>query len=184
MSEKNENALPEMAANDSNAVSPEMSRREQAAKSIKRYAAASAGFGIIPIPALDMSAIGTSQLLMIRSVAKIYGVVLSKDRVRVIVSSTVGGVAPVLLGGGLSSIFKMIPVVGTVVGAVTLPSIAGLTTLTLGNALADHLDAGGSLDELGLAQLRATFNSEFMAAKAKLSRKKVASVESTEALAA
>ena len=184
MSEKNENALPDMAANDGNAVSPEMSRREQAAKSIKRYAAASAGFGIIPIPALDMSAIGTSQLLMIRSVAKIYGVVLSKDRVRVIVSSTVGGVAPVLLGGGLSSIFKMIPVVGTVVGAVTLPSIAGLTTLTLGNALADHLDAGGSLDELGLAQLRATFNSEFRAAKAKLSRKKEASVENSEALAA
>ena len=184
MSEKNENALPEMAANDSNPVSPEMSRREQAAKSIKRYAAASAGFGIIPIPALDMSAIGTSQLLMIRSVAKIYGVDLSKDRVRAIVSSTVGGVAPVLLGGGLSSIFKMIPVVGTIVGAVTLPSIAGLTTLTLGNALADHLDAGGSLDELGLAQLRATFNSEFRAAKAKLSRKKEASVESTEALAA
>ena len=185
MSEKNESAnVPEMAANDTNAGSPEMSRREQAAKSIKRYAAASAGFGIIPIPALDISAIGTSQLLMIRSVAKIYGVVLSKDRVRVIVSSTVGGVAPVLLGGGLSSIFKMIPVVGTIVGAVTLPSIAGLTTLTLGNALADHLDAGGSLDELGLAQLRATFNSEFRAAKAKLSRKKEASVENSEALAA
>ena len=185
MSEKNESAnAAEMAANDTNAASPEASRREQAAKSIKRYAAASAGFGIIPIPALDISAIGTSQLLMIRSVAKIYGVDLSKDRVRAIVSSTVGGVAPVLLGGGLSSIFKMIPVVGTVVGAVTLPSIAGLTTLTLGNALADHLDAGGSLDELGLAQLRATFNSEFRAAKAKLSRKKEASVENSEALAA
>ena len=187
MTEKNESAdtLPEMAANDTNAGSPEVSRREQASKSIKRYSTASAGFGIIPIPALDMSAIGTSQLLMIRSVAKIYGVDLSKDRVRAIVSSTVGGVAPVLLGGGLSSIFKMIPVVGTVVGAVTLPSIAGLTTtLTLGNALADHLDAGGSLDELGLAQLRATFNSEFRAAKAKLSKKKEASVESTEALAA
>jgi uncharacterized protein (DUF697 family) len=183
MSEKNANALPEMAANDSNSVSPEMSRREQAAKSIKRYAAASAGFGIIPIPTLDMAAIGTSQLLMIRSVAKIYGVDLSKDRVRAIVSSTVGGVAPVVLGGGLSSIFKMIPGVGSIVGAVTMPSVAGLTTLTLGNALADHLDAGGSLDKLGLAQLRATFSSEFMAAKAKLSRKKETSVENPEALA-
>jgi uncharacterized protein (DUF697 family) len=186
MTEKKESAdtLPEMAANDTNAGSPELSRREQASKSIKRYSAASAGFGIIPIPALDITAIGTSQFLMIRSVAKIYGLDLSKDRVRAIVSTTVGGVAPVLLGGGLSSIFKMIPVVGTIVGAVTLPSIAGLTTLTLGNALADHLDAGGSLDELGLAQLRATFNSEFRAAKAKLSRKKQASVENTEALAA
>jgi uncharacterized protein (DUF697 family) len=186
MKEKKESAdtLPEMAANDTNAGSPELSRREQASKLIKRYSAASAGFGIIPIPALDMAAIGTSQLLMIRSVAKIYGLDLSKDRVRAIVSTTVGGVAPVLLGGGLSSIFKMIPLVGTIVGAVTLPSIAGLTTLTLGNALADHLDTGGSLDKLGLAQLRATFSSEFMAAKAKLSRKKEASVENTEALAA
>jgi uncharacterized protein (DUF697 family) len=184
MSEKKANALPEMAANDSTAVSPEMSRREQAAKSIKRYAAASAGFGIIPIPALDISAIGTSQLLMIRSVAKIYGVDLSKDRVRAIVSSTVGGVAPVALGGGLSSIFKMIPVVGSIFGAVTLPSIAGLTTLTMGTALADHLDSGGSLDELGLARLRATFISEFSAAKNKLSRKKEASVENTGVLAA
>jgi hypothetical protein len=72
MSEKNEsvNALPEMAANDTNAVSPKMSQREQAAKTVKRYAAASAGLGIIPIPALDMAAIGTSQLLMIRSVSK------------------------------------------------------------------------------------------------------------------
>jgi uncharacterized protein (DUF697 family) len=186
MSAKNEsvNALPEMAANDTNAGSTEASRREQAAKLIKRYSAASAGFGIIPIPALDMAAIGTSQLLMIRSVAKIYDVDLSKDRVRTIVSSTVGGAAPVVLGGGLSSVFKMIPVVGTVVGAVTLPSIAGLTTLTLGNALADHLDAGGNLDEMGLAQLRAAFNSEFRAAKAKLSRKKEISTENAEALAA
>lgn len=186
MSAKNEsvNALPEMAANDTNAGTPEVSRREHAAKLIKRYSAASAGFGIIPIPALDIAAIGTSQLLMIRSVAKIYGVDLSKDRVRAIVSTTVGGAAPVVLGGGLSSIFKMIPVVGTIAGAVTLPSIAGLTTLTLGNALADHLDAGGSLDEMGLAQLRATFNSEFRAAKAKLSRKKEISTENAEVLAA
>jgi uncharacterized protein (DUF697 family) len=104
MTEKKESAdtLPEMAANDTNAGSPELSRREQASKLIKRYSAASAGFGIIPIPALDMAAIGTSQLLMIRSVAKIYGLDLSKDRVRAIVSTTVGGVAPVLLGGGLS----------------------------------------------------------------------------------
>jgi uncharacterized protein (DUF697 family) len=186
MAEKNEsaNALPEMAANDTNVGSPEVCRREQAAKSIKRYAAASAGFGIIPIPALDITAIGTSQLLMIRSVAKIYGLDLSKDRVRAVVSTTVGGAVPVVLGGGLSSLFKMIPLVGTIAGAVTLPSIAGLTTLTLGNTLADHLDAGGNLDGLGLAQLRATFNSELKAAKAKLSRKKEISTENTEALAA
>ena len=186
MSEKNEsaNVLPETAANDSNVGSIEVSRREQASKSIKRYSTASAGFGIIPIPALDMAAIGTSQLLMMRSVAKIYGVDLSKDRVRAIVSSTVGGVTPVVLGGGLSSVFKMIPLVGTIAGVVTLPAIAGLTTLTLGNALADHLDAGGHLDELGLAQLRATFNSEFRAAKAKLSRKKESPVDNAGALAA
>jgi hypothetical protein len=78
----------------------------------------------------------------------------------------------------------MIPVVGSIFGAVTLPSIAGLTTLTMGTALADHLDSGGSLDELGLAQLRATFNSELRAAKAKLSRKKESPVENTGALAA
>ena len=186
MIEKNESTdtLPEMAANDTTAGSPEVSRREQASKSIQRYSTVSAGFGIIPIPALDMAAIGTSQLLMIRSVAKIYGVDLSKDRVRAIVSTTVGGVAPVVLGGGLSSMFKMIPLVGTIAGVVTLPTIAGLTTLTLGNALADHLDAGGNLDELGLAQLRATFNSEFRAAKAKLSRKKENPVVNAGALAA
>jgi len=186
MPEKTESAktLPETAANDTKAGSQEASRHEQASKLIKRYSAASAGFGIIPIPALDMAAIGTSQLLMIRSVAKIYDLDLSKDRVRAIISATVGGVAPVVLGGGLSSIFKMIPVVGTIAGAVTLPSIAGLTTLTLGNAVADHLDAGGSLDEMGLAQLRATFNSEFKAAKAKLSRKKEIPTENVEALAA
>lgn len=186
MSEKNEsvNALPEMAANDTNAVSPKMSQREQAAKTVKRYAAVSAGLGIIPIPALDMAAIGTSQLLMIRSVAKIYDLDLSKDRVRAIVGATIGGAVPVVVGGGLSSIFKAIPVVGTIAGVVTLPSVAGLTTLTLGTALTDHLDAGGSLDELGLTQLRATFTAEFEKAKAKLSRNKALPASEAEAQAA
>lgn len=186
MTGKNESAdtIPEITASVANAGAPEVSRREQAAKSIKRYAAASAGFGIIPVPALDMTLIGTSQLLMIRNVAKIYGLDLSKDRVRAIVSSTVGGVVPVVLGGGLSSVFKMIPIVGTIAGVVTMPSIAGLTTLTLGKALANHLEAGGSLDELGLAQLRATFNADFNAAKAKLSRKKASPAENAEVLAA
>ena len=178
------NALPEMAANDAIAQAPQMSRREQAGKSVKRYAAASAGLGVIPIPALDMAAIGTSQLLMIRSVAKIYGLDLSKDRVRAIIGTTISGAVPVVVGGGLSSIFKAIPVVGTIAGVVTMPSIAGLTTLTLGMALADHLDAGGSLDELGLAQLRATFIAEFEKAKAKLSRKKALPAAETEAQAA
>lgn len=186
MTAKNEstNTLPEMAANDTIAQAPQMSRREQAAKSVKRYAAASAGLGVIPIPALDMAAIGTSQLLMIRSVAKIYGLDLSKDRVRAIVATTVGGAVPVVVGGGLSSIFKAIPVIGTIAGIVTMPSVAGLTTLTLGTALADHLDADGSLDELGLTQLRATFTAEFEKAKAKFSRKKALPSAEAEAQAA
>lgn len=158
--------------------------RDQAAKLIKRYAAVSAGLGVIPVPALDVTAIGGAQLLMVRSIAKIYGLDLAKDRGRAILSTTVGSIAPVVIGGGLGSILKAIPVVGTIAGALAVPSIASLTTLTLGNVLANHLDAGGALEDLDLAKLRALFIAEYQAAKTKLSRKKANVPADTEALAA
>lgn len=157
--------------------------RDQAARIIKRYAAISAGCGVIPVPFLDVTAIGGSQLLMVRSVAKLYGMDLSNDRVRAIVGTTIGSVGSVMLGGGLGAIVKTIPVVGTIAGAVTMPSIAGLTTLTFGNVLADHLESGGVLDELGLAKMSSLFKAEFQAARAKLSSKKHLEPDNPEALA-
>lgn len=186
MTAKNEitDPLPEAAANDTGAMLQELSFRDQATKLIKRYSAVSAGLGVIPIPALDITAIGGSQFLMVRHIAKIYGIDLPKDRARAILSAVLGGAVPVVLGGGIGSIVKTIPVIGTIAGAVTMPSVAGLTTLTLGKVLADHLENGGNFDELDLAKLRSLFAAEFKAAKAKLSRSKGAALENAEVLAA
>ena len=60
---------------------------------IKRYAAYSAGAGLIPVPMLDMAAIGAVQLKMLKDLSAVYEVTFENDRVRPIVAAVIGGYA-------------------------------------------------------------------------------------------
>jgi uncharacterized protein (DUF697 family) len=132
-------------------LTPAEKRQAEVKSLIKKYAAISAGLGFIPVPGVDIATISGAQYSMIRAIAKAYGYELSKERVRPIVSSLVGGTLPVALaaaGGG--SLVKAIPFVGAIAGAILVP-----------------FETGGTLLDLDADKLRAHYLAEFEAAKVK-----------------
>lgn len=99
----------------------------------------SAAIGAIPVPFFPDLAVLVAQHQLVDRIARYYGVRMTAKES----ASVIGGV----LGVGaarvaISSIMKIIPVWGSVVGAST----AFATTWALGTALARNLSRGGSID--------------------------------------
>ena len=62
---------------------------------------------------------------------------------------------------------KSIPFVGTIAGALLVPSLASAATIALGRVFTQHFETGGTLLDLNAEKLRAHFKSEFEAVKLK-----------------
>ncbi|MEO0062859.1 MAG: hypothetical protein RLZZ08_1419 [Pseudomonadota bacterium] len=148
-------------------LTPVEKRQAEVKSLIKKYAAISAGLGFIPVPGVDVASISGAQYSMIRAIANAYGYELSKERVRPIVSALVGGSLPVALAAGGASMVKAIPFVGSIAGAILVPSLASAATIALGRVFAQHFETGGTLLDLDADKLRAHYLAEFEAAKVK-----------------
>ena len=104
----------------------------KAQRLIKNTAWGSAGLGLVPVPIVDLVAIGGLQVWLVRELAKLHGVPMAGNRIKTLVSALVGGGAPSLITTGTVSLFKAIPLVGPVLGLALAPSLSGVSTLALG----------------------------------------------------
>lgn len=149
-----------------------ISHSAEARKIVERYTALTAGLAFIPVPVADAVAIGAAQYSMIDALARLYGQDTSKERVRAAVLSVLGGGIPTLLNSSsLNALVKAVPVVGPLFGVALLPTMAGATTAALGRAFSQHFEVGGTLLSMDAKQIRAHFEAEFQALKAKMSNR-------------
>lgn len=118
--------------------------QEQGSKVIRNHVIVSMGVGLVPIPIVDFVGITGVQLNMLRKLSKIYEVPFSEHKVKNIVSSLVGGGISVPVGVAVFSLVKMIPVVGTSIGAVSMPVTAGAVTYAVGKVFIQHFASGGT----------------------------------------
>ena len=134
---------------------------------IKKYAAYAAGAGMIPIPTLDMAAIGGIQLKMIKDLSAVYEVPFENDRVRPIVTAVIGGYAATKIGYGIGgSMLKAIPLFGQVLGAVSVPAFGAGMSWAVGRLFMQHFAAGGTFLDFDPDKVRAFFKSGKAAAAA------------------
>jgi uncharacterized protein (DUF697 family) len=138
-------------------------------KLVSRYALYAAGGGLIPVPTLDIAAIVAVQIKMIADLSKLYDVPFSQDRAKTVVTALVGGVLPGALAGGslavLGTVIKLVPIVGTAIGAVTTSAFAYALTLAVGKVFTLHFETGGSLLNFEPEKVRSHFEKEFKGAK-------------------
>ncbi len=93
---------------------------------------------------------------MLRQLAKLYNVSFFDNLGKTIVSAIVGGSAA-RLG---ASIVKAIPGVGTLIGELSMPILSGASTWALGRTVANHLQRGGTLEDLDPDQSPQTYETE------------------------
>jgi uncharacterized protein (DUF697 family) len=104
------------------------------------------GAGLVPLPVLDALALGGLQVLLVKELARLYGVDFSAQRTRTLVAALLGGTGAVSMATGLwSSWLKALPVVGQSLGAASMPAAAATATYALGMIFLRHFQSGGTL---------------------------------------
>ena len=120
-------------------------RRETASKLVDRFAVWAGVAGLIPLPFVDVLAVGGLQLQMLRRVSQLYDVQFSENRGKALIASLAGTMIPVTSGMGAASALKGVPLLGMVASAFVMPVLSAGATYAIGKAFVQHFESGGTL---------------------------------------
>ena len=133
---------------------------------VQRYVFWSMGAGLIPVPVADMVALLAIQLKMVSDLAGQYGQLFSKGAGKAFIASLVGGTLPVTVAPTIASGVKAVPLLGTALGAVTMPVLAGASTYAVGKVFIQHFESGGTFLDFDPEEVRSYYAEQFEAGKA------------------
>jgi uncharacterized protein (DUF697 family) len=143
-----------MATETAPSETPPEARRAMAAKRVKRYALWSGAAGVIPVPLIDLAAVGGVQIHMLRRISQIYDVPFSENQGKALIASLAGAMIPVSSGLGAASLMKGIPLFGTLVSAIAMPALSAGATYAIGMVFIQHFASGGTLLDFNAADYR------------------------------
>ncbi|MGB0525380.1 MAG: YcjF family protein [Flammeovirgaceae bacterium] len=136
----------------------EHSVAEKAQALIKQHALLSTGIGLVPLPLIDMASITVNQLVLLQRLAQLYQVPFKKNLAKSLISVLVYDLAAHGVIGGTSSLLKGIPIVGSVVGGLTLSATSGAITYAIGQVFLQHFESGGTFLNFDAEQMKAYFH--------------------------
>ena len=143
-----------MAQQSTESVSPETDqaaaatpepRSETAANLVDRFSVWSGVAGLIPLPFVDVLAVGGLQLEMLRRLSQLYDVQFSENRGKALIASIAGTMIPVTSGMGAASALKGVPILGMIASAFVMPVLSAGATYAIGKAFVQHFESGGTL---------------------------------------
>ena len=103
---------------------------------------------------------------MLKDLSAVYEVSFAEDAAQKVVGSLVAGLGGLTIAGAIaSSLVRVIPVVGQLVGFIGRPALAGALTLAVGNLFTMHYESGGTLLDFDAVKMREHFRREFEGAK-------------------
>jgi uncharacterized protein (DUF697 family) len=132
------------ASPDKDEAAPE-SNQELASKLVDRFAVWSGVAGLIPIPVVDLLAVGGLQVQMLRRLSQIYNVEFTENRGKALIAAIAGTMIPATSGMGAASALKGVPVAGMLAGAFVMPVLSAGATYAIGKAFVQHFESGGTL---------------------------------------
>jgi len=125
-------------------MTPEQ-RTEFANQLVNRFAIWSGVAGLIPMPVVDVLAVGGLQLQMVRRLSQVYGVPFSDNSGKAVIASLAGSMIPTTSGIGAASTLKFVPVIGTLTAGIVMPTLSAGATYAIGKAFIQHFASGGTM---------------------------------------
>lgn len=117
---------------------------------------------LIPIPFVDVGALGAIQTNMIVDLASLYDQKVTKQAVRGVISVLLGTLVPVSATQfAVSSGAKLIPGYGTLIGAVSLATFGTAATYSIGKVFVRHFEMGGTIGNFSTAAVQNDLKKEF-----------------------
>ena len=124
---------------------PSADSTELASRLVNRFAVWSGVAGLIPLPVVDVVAVGGLQLQMLRRISQLYGVPFSDNRGKALIASLGGALIPASSGLGAASALKAVPLFGTIASGFIMPVLSAGATYAIGKAFIEHFASGGTL---------------------------------------
>jgi uncharacterized protein (DUF697 family) len=140
-------------------------RRNLAMHAIKNHAMTAMGIGILPIPGLDLIALGGVQLNLLRKLGDLYGLKLSDQVGKKLLGALLSGYLPLAIAAPAASLLKFIPGVGVAAGVLAQSSLAGATTYGIGKLFLQHFESGGDFLTFKPAEMRKKLREEVQEGK-------------------
>lgn len=119
-------------------------RDVRASGMVRRFAIWAGGAALVPVPLIDVAAVGGLQLQMLRKLSEVYEVPFSENIGKSILASFAGAAIPASSGVGIASALKFVPGVGTLAGALSMPALSAAATYAIGKAFIEHFRSGGT----------------------------------------
>lgn len=140
------------------AAQPVLSKEEQAKGIMYKYMWGNAVLGLLPIPIIDMLAVGGVQLAMLSSISKIYEIPFSKNIVKEIVGALISCISYDVIGREIwMGLTKFFPGVGTLAGLATFPVLSAATTFAVGKIFIQHFESGGTFLDFDPSKVKAYY---------------------------
>jgi len=119
-------------------------RLDAAGALVRKSVYAVAGVGLLPLPLVDLAAFNGIQLNMLYRLSRLYEIPFSKQAAQGFVGMLLSGGSAALLTAPVWSLLKAIPLVGSILGGVTVSVVAGASTYALGKVFTEHFESGGT----------------------------------------
>lgn len=134
------------------------SKSPQADSLIQTQVMISMGAGLVPIPILDIAAVTAVQLDLVKQLSQVYGVqhqggMIDKGLITALTGSIFARIG--------ASFIKIIPVVGSLLGGVSMAIMSGASTYAVGQVFKRHFEAGGDFSNFNPASARNLFDEEY-----------------------
>lgn len=134
-----------------------MDKIAQSTDIIRNHMVFAMGGSLIPVPIADTIAITGVQLDMIHQISKLYQVNYRDTYGKTVLVSFVGN----SLSRSWASYLKTLPIIGPVLGTVSMAVFSGAMTFAIGEVYLMHLEKGGTLLDFEFKKYEGYFKERF-----------------------
>lgn len=129
----------------------------------------SAAASMVPVPYVDLVALGAVQGKLIYNICEMYEKPYSKELVNGTISVLLGTLLPVSATRvAIGSFAKLIPGYGSAVGSLSLAVFGSAATYALGRVFVRHFEQGGTMINFSVEGIKEDLKREFVKATSKL----------------
>ena len=176
-----DSTLPDNDAIASTSSEATESREQVASKLVDRFAIWSGVAGLVPIPVVDVLAVGGLQVQMLRRLSQIYNIEFSENRGKALIAALAGCMIPATSGMGAASALKAIPVVNILAAGFVMPVLSAGATFAIGKAFIQHFESGGTLLDFNPPDYREFVKAQKEMWKSRIGRRGAANTTTTTA---
>ena len=147
-------------ADDIKVKDEKMERAKEVDEIIKNHMIASAGFGVIPVPIVDLIGLTATQLNMLRKLSTLYGKEFKEGIAKKSIMSLLGGGLSLPVAMGLFSLIKSVPLIGQTAGVIALGTTGAASTYAIGRIFVKHFESGGDFLSFSSKEVKKDFEEE------------------------